>query len=324
MVALPEILTTEDKVRSPFARTDPRAGDNDICTDSRVHRGGAENRAPVTRNHRSAPSLGRWMEQDPAQFINGANTYQFVNSSPVGNVDAEGLQVYLGPGSGWGDNSPPPPTQASDVAALQQQGADWLAQGDQYAGRMMLDFANQIFPNGNAGNAFQGIYQEILKSAKYQRAAQAHFQSKAEDYGKSGTYKLAPMIPPRSDAFTVNFKPSFWVVPYGFNMLFGTHVGDLGISLGVAHFGYRSATLTITGCPGHLKWRASVEMMERNRYHFHPYWLAQLDPVYDAGSQLQHDFGFKPFYQQSIWRESFGGSLAAPPQNLTWFLPSMF
>jgi RHS repeat-associated protein len=38
-----------------------------------------------------SPSLGRWMEQDPAQFINGANMYQFVNSSPVGNVDAQGL-----------------------------------------------------------------------------------------------------------------------------------------------------------------------------------------------------------------------------------------
>jgi RHS repeat-associated protein len=43
------------------------------------------------RNCDYSPSLGRWMEQDPAQFINGANTYQFVNSSPVGNVDAEGL-----------------------------------------------------------------------------------------------------------------------------------------------------------------------------------------------------------------------------------------
>ena len=32
------------------------------------------------------------MEQDPAQYINGANTYQFVDSSPVGNVDAEGLR----------------------------------------------------------------------------------------------------------------------------------------------------------------------------------------------------------------------------------------
>ncbi len=60
-------------------------GDNNICTDSRVHHRNAENRAPVTRNHRSAPILGRWMEQDPAQYINGANTYQFVDSSPVGN-----------------------------------------------------------------------------------------------------------------------------------------------------------------------------------------------------------------------------------------------
>jgi hypothetical protein len=35
------------------------------------------------------------MEQDPAQYINGANTYQFVDSSPVGNVDAEGLAVAI-------------------------------------------------------------------------------------------------------------------------------------------------------------------------------------------------------------------------------------
>ena len=79
-------------------------GDNDICTDSLVHHRNAENRAPVTRNHRSAPLLGRWMEQDPAQFINGANTYQFVNSSPVGNVDAEGTHVTLH-GTGIADPS---------------------------------------------------------------------------------------------------------------------------------------------------------------------------------------------------------------------------
>ncbi|MGC8559477.1 MAG: RHS repeat-associated core domain-containing protein [Phycisphaerae bacterium] len=54
-----------------------------------------------------SPSLGRWMEQDPAQYINGANTYQFVDSSPVGNVDAAGAQVYM-----YGvtvDNTPSPP-----------------------------------------------------------------------------------------------------------------------------------------------------------------------------------------------------------------------
>ena len=38
-----------------------------------------------------SPTLGRWTSQDPLGYINGANTYQFVNSSPVGNVDAEGF-----------------------------------------------------------------------------------------------------------------------------------------------------------------------------------------------------------------------------------------
>ena len=88
MVAINEILL-------PECTGEECGGDNDICTNSRVHRGNAENRAPITRNHRSAPILGHWMEQDPAQYINGANTYQFVDSSPVGNVDAEGLAVAI-------------------------------------------------------------------------------------------------------------------------------------------------------------------------------------------------------------------------------------
>ena len=87
MVAINEILL-------PGCTGEGCGGDSDICMASRVHHRNAENRAPVTRNHRSAPILGRWMEQDPAQYINGANTYQFVDSSPVGNVDAEGLQSY--------------------------------------------------------------------------------------------------------------------------------------------------------------------------------------------------------------------------------------
>ena len=41
-----------------------------------------------------SPTLGRWISQDPLGYINGANTYQFVNSSPVGNVDAQGLREY--------------------------------------------------------------------------------------------------------------------------------------------------------------------------------------------------------------------------------------
>ncbi len=53
---------------------------------------------PVTglyyaRNRNYSPSLGRWINQDPLQYINGANTYQFVMSNPVGNVDPWGLAM---------------------------------------------------------------------------------------------------------------------------------------------------------------------------------------------------------------------------------------
>ena len=43
------------------------------------------------RNRNYSPSLGRWTNQDPAGYINGANTYQFVGSDPAGNVDPWGL-----------------------------------------------------------------------------------------------------------------------------------------------------------------------------------------------------------------------------------------
>ncbi len=39
------------------------------------------------RNRNYDPTLGRWINQDPAGYINGANTYQFVVSNPVNAVD---------------------------------------------------------------------------------------------------------------------------------------------------------------------------------------------------------------------------------------------
>ena len=51
---------------------------------------------PVTglywfNNRNYSPVLGVWTSQDPAQYINGADTYQFVESGPVGSVDPWGL-----------------------------------------------------------------------------------------------------------------------------------------------------------------------------------------------------------------------------------------
>ena len=88
MVAINEILL-------PECTGEECGGDNNICTDSRVHHRNAENRAPVTRNHRSAPILGRWLTRDPIGYQGGINLYGYVNSSPVGNVDAEGLEAPI-------------------------------------------------------------------------------------------------------------------------------------------------------------------------------------------------------------------------------------
>ena len=45
------------------------------------------------RNRNYSPTLGRWINQDPAGYINGANTYQFVESNPVNAVDPWGLST---------------------------------------------------------------------------------------------------------------------------------------------------------------------------------------------------------------------------------------
>ena len=42
-----------------------------------------------------SPSLGTWTSQDPLQYINGANTYQFVMSNPVRYADPQGTDVIL-------------------------------------------------------------------------------------------------------------------------------------------------------------------------------------------------------------------------------------
>ncbi|EQD33997.1 YD repeat protein, partial [mine drainage metagenome] len=61
---------------------------------------------PVTglyyeRNRNYSPSLGTWISQDSLQYINGANTYQFVMSNPVNATDPLGL-VWWNPLS-WFD-----------------------------------------------------------------------------------------------------------------------------------------------------------------------------------------------------------------------------
>jgi RHS repeat-associated protein len=79
-----------NEIPLPGCAVEGCGGDTDVCTDGRVHRN-AENRAPTIRNRCRGVALGRWLTRDPIGYRGGINLYGHVNSSPVGNVDAEGL-----------------------------------------------------------------------------------------------------------------------------------------------------------------------------------------------------------------------------------------
>jgi len=63
------------------------------------------------RNRDYSPTLGRWVQQDPIGYIDGANLYQAMLGAPIGNVDPMGLSAdgddLDSSGSvGWGDDGP--------------------------------------------------------------------------------------------------------------------------------------------------------------------------------------------------------------------------
>jgi len=45
------------------------------------------------RHRDYSPTLGRWMQQDPIGYIDGANLYQAMLGAPIGNVDPMGLST---------------------------------------------------------------------------------------------------------------------------------------------------------------------------------------------------------------------------------------
>ncbi|NNM84877.1 MAG: RHS repeat-associated core domain-containing protein [Phycisphaerales bacterium] len=256
------------------------------------------------RNRNYSPSLGVWVSQDPLGYVNGADTYQMEMSGPVDAVDPAGLYN---------------PLETYYINQLLFQADAWASQGDTFASQMMRAFASQHFaggngPNGDSGLTFNDISEEIRIDPKYRNAMKAWFQKIAEGYGKAGTYNLPSVTPPSKGDIQVRFTPS--LISLGLNSLplgLGPHVPDLGIALGNGHFGYMHATMKITGGRGCLDWTVSGYMIERNRYHFHHNWLFDFDLAYNAGDKLQHQYGFKPFYEQSVWFDSFHGSI--PNEN---------
>ena len=103
MVAIAEILTSEGNAKGLCTRGNPGL---EKCS----YRYNAEIENYYVRNRCYSPTLGRWPNRDPIGYQGGINLYGYVDSSPVGNVDTEGLQVFV-----YGvavDNTPDSPAAA--------------------------------------------------------------------------------------------------------------------------------------------------------------------------------------------------------------------
>ena len=47
-----------------------------------------------------SPTLGRWMQQDPAGYVDGMSVYEALRSAPTGHSDPSGLDAYVDIGEG--------------------------------------------------------------------------------------------------------------------------------------------------------------------------------------------------------------------------------
>jgi uncharacterized protein RhaS with RHS repeats len=63
-------------------------------------------------------TLGRWIQQDPAGYVDGVNAYQYVRGSPTTLVDPSGLEA---PGT---QPTSQPTSQPTGIGALKEAKAD--------------------------------------------------------------------------------------------------------------------------------------------------------------------------------------------------------
>jgi len=78
------------------------------------------------------PAIGRWTTEDPEEYVDGPNLYQFVGSNPINRVDPQGTDfaTFAGLGLNYGGvgneaNQPPPlPPTTPPVATVEAPDAN--------------------------------------------------------------------------------------------------------------------------------------------------------------------------------------------------------
>ena len=133
-----------NKITLPGCAVEGCGGETGTCTDSRVHHRNAENRAPVTRNHRSAPLLGRWLTRDPIGYRGGIALYEYACNAPTKRADPRGLQ-------------------SSPAIALTEA----IAAGDAAEVRTILQAAEDILPKNEVKAAEDFLTQNAKCVAAY-------------------------------------------------------------------------------------------------------------------------------------------------------------
>ena len=251
-----------------------------------------------------SPSLGIWISQDPLQYVNGANRYQFVASNPVGSTDALGLDPW-GPmplGTPW--NWSPPPDLAYDTNLLQNLAKSWRTEHDYFASALLTAFLNKRYPSGHAGLAFEQYAGEIKKSRLYRVAAKKYFNALALQLGV-GTHVLTPK--PGGNAFNVEY--------------YEDPGSDLMWALGGAHFGYTAGKLVVKKeclplVGDVLVWHTEgLKMVQVDNYTFpggHLDWRLMF-PSYNAAYDLQAGGNFPGFTHEERWNDRFSGTWGAYP-----------
>lgn len=90
------------------------SGNTSAVSNLYLHQGGRRDAATglhAMRYRDYAAWLGRWIQQDPARYVDGGNLYSFVRSSPIHGKDPSGLADDTGGGGGnvYADVPPTPP-----------------------------------------------------------------------------------------------------------------------------------------------------------------------------------------------------------------------
>lgn len=103
-----------------------------------------------------SPTLGRFINIDPLEYIDGMNLYEYVASNPIMNIDPYGLALYAFDGTGNNKDVDPNPTNIGRL---------W----DSYTKRKHYYHGVGTYGNEPGGNAFGQGGRRILEEAYAQK-----------------------------------------------------------------------------------------------------------------------------------------------------------